>query len=167
MRTRFGFSALEMLIVVSIVGILVGVGFVRLRPPTGYLYANDLKALLMQAKFEAVKRDMPVAVVWNAASKSFQTRIDPANTDYNGYLSACTNTSAAGLLRRKATTDYADVTVTGSLVTTGVVWLPNGLLRSCGAAGTLPSGTTTITGSNNKNFNLNVTAVGQITIRGA
>ena len=78
---RAGFTVIEMMLVVAIIGILLAVGFVQLRAPSTRLFANDLKAQLQQAKFEAVKRNAPVAVAWDGGAQSFSTRFDTAASD--------------------------------------------------------------------------------------
>src|SRR5690554_2039477 len=76
-----GFTALETVLVVAILGILLAVGFVAFRTPGPRHFANDLKAQLQEAKYEAVKRNAPVAVVWDSVGQTFQTRFDSALTD--------------------------------------------------------------------------------------
>lgn len=116
-----GFTALEVILAVAIVGILLGIGFVRLQPPASRLYANDLKAQLLQAKYEAVKRNLPVAVVWNSGSSAFETRFDASLVD------PCNGSS---VLATNKATDYPGVAVSTTM-SPGVVWFPNGQGVTC------------------------------------
>lgn len=125
MRDRSGFTALEMLIAVAIVGILLTVGFVRLSPPSSRLLSNDLKALIHQARYEAVKRNRPVAFVWQPDRNVFEVRVNNVSALVTA---ACTGTSVLG---RKAVADYPNTTVTVGIPTNGFVWLPTGQGRAC------------------------------------
>ncbi len=60
-----GVSVLEIILVVAVLGIMLAVGFPRLVTPAARMYANDVKAQLEQARYEAIKRNAPVAVVYD------------------------------------------------------------------------------------------------------
>lgn len=125
---RYGFSVLEMLIAVAIAGILLAIGVVNLRAPAARLFANDLKAQIEQARFEAIRRNAPVAVRWEAADGRFATRLDPTSTRVPD---TCDGSS---VLVTRQLDEYRNVTVDVSQWSGGVVWLPSGQGRTCTGA---------------------------------
>ncbi len=160
-KTRAGFTLLEMLVVLGILGIFFALGIPMLRPPSSYLLANDLKAMVQQARFEAIKRNTPVAVVWNSTTRTFVTRFDQTNTTFAAPGSACTNTTPEGLLNTKRLDDYRNISVTTNMSGNGVVWLPTGLNRSCG--GGVGNSTTTI-GDGSNSYNVVISVSGRVRI---
>jgi len=70
-----GFTLIELLIVLAIVGILAVVGVTGLNPPSARVLSNDLKSMLYQSRYEAVKRNQPVAFVHVAADDVFQSQV--------------------------------------------------------------------------------------------
>lgn len=125
---RAGFSAVEILIVIAIVGILAGLSFAILRQPAARLYATDVRSAIQQGRYEAIKRNVPVAVVWNAADNAFEVRTDTGATPT--FQSAC---SSATVLRSKATSEYPPVAVS-SPANFGIAWLPSGVGQTCTGA---------------------------------
>lgn len=152
-RTRAGFTLLELLLVLGIMGILMGVGFTALRPPSAYLFANDLKAMIQQARFEAIKRNVPVAVVWNSTDQTFTTRWNSSSGTTN---QAC---SGSNVLNTKRLTDYRSVSVKSAFMQSGLIWLPNGLGRQCLGSGMQNS---TILTDGRVAYKVNVSAAGRI-----
>ena len=121
-RTRGGFSLLELLMALSVLGVLAAIGVAAFPPQGARAYANDLRALIQQARFEAVKRSVPVAVVWSASDGEFQTRRG----------SDATPCAGATLVARASPVEYRRVTVDPGFVDgEGGVWLPSGQARSC------------------------------------
>jgi len=126
---QHGFSVIEMLIAVAIAGILLAVGVVNLQAPAARLFANDVKAQLEQARFEAIRRNAPVAVVWEPGASRFATRLEPEELPTVG--TTCTGSQ---VLQTRAPTEYRNVTVDVSEWPGGVVWLPSGQGRTCNGA---------------------------------
>lgn len=139
MKTRAGFTLLEMLIVIAIMGIFMALGVPMLRPPSSYLFANDLKAMIQQARFEAIKRNTPVAVAWNDNDKAYTTRFDESNTTFAAFSTLCTAPVNSGgsvkIINTKRASDYRSVSVSTPTAPNGIVWLPTGLARSCTGSG--------------------------------
>ena len=138
---RLGVTVMEMLIVIAIAGILLGIGVVRVQPPESRLFANDVKAQIEQARYEAIRRNGPVAVVWEAGPERFATRLDPndptVGSTCNGPL----------VLQSRALSDYRSVELISGASgawSGGVVWLPSGQGRTCNG-GPAIGGTITIT----------------------
>lgn len=125
---RHGFTVIEMLIAVAIAGILLAIGVVNLQAPSARLFANDLKAQIEQARFEAIRRNAPVAVRWEAAAGRFATRLDPTSTRVQDTCDGAT------VLVTRQLNEYRNVTVDVSDWTGGVVWLPSGQGRTCTGA---------------------------------
>lgn len=140
---------LEILIVLSILGVLLGVGASSIRPPSASAFANDVRALIQQARFESIKRNVPVSVVWDQETTSFVVGIGPS-----GDLCAI-----ADVIARATALDYPRLVVDpGFPEDGGLVWIPSGQARACNlgtfseAIATLDDGrvqrrlTTTLTG---------------------
>jgi len=156
-RRRGGFSLVELLIVLGIVGILGAIGVARIASPDARLFANDLRGVLEQARYEAVRRQTPVAFAWNGTA--FVTRVQ-ANTSITTFDTTICTTGT--VLRTKATTDYRNITVTGGLVTSGIVWMPNGLVRTCGGLAVASTVATTV-GDGRSTVVVNVFPAGAVT----
>jgi prepilin-type N-terminal cleavage/methylation domain-containing protein len=156
-KARAGFTLLELLVVLGILGILMSIGIPMLRPPSSYLFVNDLKAVIQQARYEAIKRNVPVAVVWNSTDQSFTTQFHPSDPALN---QAC-NTTGTTILNTKRLSEYQRVSVKSAFVQNGLVWLPNGLGRQCTGAGM--QNVTEIT-DGRVAYKVNVSAAGRITL---
>lgn len=155
MKARAGFTLLEMLVVLGIMGILMGIGVAALRPPSAYLFANDLKAMIQQARFEAIKRNVPVAVVWSSTNQTFTTRWNETNSAVN---QAC---SGSAVLNTKRLSDYRSVSVASALTQSGLVWLPSGMGTQCG--GGLMSNSTSLT-DGRTTYNVTISSAGRVRI---
>lgn len=135
-RSGAGFSLLELLVVLGVLGILLALGAALLRPPSSRLFANDVTAAVRQARFEAIKRDEAVAVVWNPTLKQFETRVN------TGGALSCASADTTLLASRPAAT-YRNLSVSTDLGGSGFLWFPNGSTKACN--GTSSASTTTIT----------------------
>jgi prepilin-type N-terminal cleavage/methylation domain-containing protein len=125
MKASAGFTLLEMLLVLSILGILFALGIPMLRPSYAYVFASDYRAMLQQARFEAIKRNLPVAVVRDGQQYLTLVR--------NDAVINCTTTNSTQINIKRAT-EYRDVQISMSDTTgtgNGIVWLPTGLARAC------------------------------------
>lgn len=113
---------LEILVVLSVLGVLLSIGFSAIRPPSATVYANDVRALIQQARFEAVKRNVPVAIRWDADDGSFVAGVGPADDP-------C---ALDEVVVRAGTDEYPRVEVDpGFPDDGGLVWLPSGQARAC------------------------------------
>ena len=120
--SRLGISIIELIVVIAILGILLAVGFINLPSGGPRTFANDLRGLVQQARYEAVKRNVPVAVVWRPDEREFQTRL----SDSAAYC------AGSQVLARRSLNEYPRLTITTDFVANeGVVWLPSGQARSC------------------------------------
>lgn len=154
-KSASGFTLLEMLIVTGILSILMAMGVTHLRPPSAYLFTNDLKAMVQQARYEAIKRNTPVAVVWDEQAQMFTTRW---NSSAPALSKACSGTE---VLMTKSLKDYRPVSVASAFSQSGVVWQPSGLGVNC--SGGVMSDATTLT-DGKATYKLLVSAAGQIRI---
>lgn len=157
MRTHVGFTLLELLLVISIMGILLTLGVPMLRPPSSYLFATDLKAMIQQARFESIKRNVPVAVVWRRTDQAFTTQSHSTNFASN---QAC-NATGTTIIRTKNLADYRNLSVTNALTQNGVVWLPTGLARLCD--GSWIANSTTLT-DDRATYKINISTAGRVMI---
>jgi prepilin-type N-terminal cleavage/methylation domain-containing protein len=121
---KYGFTLIEMLMVVGIAGVLLAIA-VNLRVPSAQLMTNDLQALIFQARLQSVKHNRPVAVTYNATTKTFSMRY---NTGSGATLwNTCNSTT---VLQSLPVSNYRNISLSGDLFYS-LVWLPNGLLSTC------------------------------------
>lgn len=123
-RCYSGITLVETIIVLAIISILVGIGASQMNGPGARTYSNDLRAAIQQARFEAIKRNVPIAVIWVEESSEFQTvQGDPDDPCVAG---------GEDVLVRTGFSEYRRVTVNpGFGDGEGLVWLPSGHARSC------------------------------------
>lgn len=113
---------IEALIALGILGIIVGIGAARFTPNSARAYANDLQALFQQARFESIKRNAPVAVVWDSDAVAFRS-VD------GGSGNPCEGDLVLGVAEAAR---YPRVTVDTTFEDgRGLVWIPSGQARSC------------------------------------
>lgn len=161
---RSGISLIETIVVVAIIGILAGIGLARATAPNARLFANDLKGLLEQARYQAVRRHTPVAVVWNASASRFETRPQavPTNPTSAPGFDTTTCASTAAPLRSHDARDYRGASVEGGLATAGIVWLPSGLVRTCDGGDLGASVVTNVT-DGRRTLSISVSPAGAVT----
>lgn len=132
MKSGVGFTLLELLLVLGILSILFALGIPMLRPSYAYLFASDFRAMVQQARFEAIKRNLPVAVVRNGQQYTTLVKNDAAIN--------CTTTNSTQINIKRAA-EYRDVQISDGDTTgtgNGIVWLPTGLARACNVRGWSP-----------------------------
>lgn len=143
-RHNQGFTLIEMLIALAIIGVLMTLGIGQLRPPEARLFANGLKSQIVQARLEAIKRNRPVAVWWNSSANAFTTLV---MQDEDSTALPCTSSTSTSTLTTRLVTEYRNVTAsnvfTSSGTTPAIVWFPNGLPRFCDNSA-LPTTNTTV-----------------------
>ena len=153
-----GFSLLELIIVMAMLAIFLAIGFTQMRPPSSRVFANDLKIQIQQARYEAIKRNRPVAVVWEASTQRFTTRLNLANPTLP---LAC---SGSTVLVTKQGADYPGLNISSQLASgAGVVWLPNGQARRCD--GGLPEPTRTTVSDHRATRFVDITLTGRVLIQ--
>ena len=136
-RTQAGFSLLEFLLILGVLGILFALGAVLLRPPSPRLFANDFTAVVRQARFEAIKRDEAAAVVWNPVLEQLEVRINTGGAESCG--------GGTTLLSSHPIDTYRNLSVSTDLGGNGFLWFPNGNTKACN--GTSTASVTTISDS--------------------
>jgi prepilin-type N-terminal cleavage/methylation domain-containing protein len=153
---RCGFSLIELLIVIAILGILLALAF-SLRAPVASVFARDVQALYQQARLEAVKRNRPVAVVWDAAAGRLEARV---STGAPTVGAAC---AGDVLVRGLAPNEYGRVVVTADFAHGGAVWLPSTLMRGC--AGPATSAQTLTIDDSRRSVAVRVSTTGEVSVR--
>lgn len=148
-----GFSTVELLIVLAVLGILLGLGVQRFGSNGARAYSNDVRSIVQQARFEAVKRNAPVAVIWNGSANEFRTILG----------SGVTPCVPGSVLVTAAASRYRGVSVeTEFLNGDGIVWLPSGQARSC-SLGVFSPAIAEISDRNHQ-YNVTVTLTGRVTV---
>ena len=137
-RNQRGISLLEMLIVLAVAAVLLAIGAVWIQPPAARAFANDVKAQIEQARYEAVKRSVPVAVRFRDGA--FVTTVDPSDPAAGLITVVDSCASDAAVLVRRDASEYRGVSVETDPSAWSVVWLPSGQGRTCG--GSLAIGST-------------------------
>ncbi len=102
-KNAAGFTILETIIAVSILGAVLSGFAVLNRTPDVRLYSDDVQAIVQQARLEAVKQNRPVAFLWDAIAGEFSTRYAPSPTA-STVAAACASTTT---LVRRATDDVS------------------------------------------------------------
>lgn len=135
-----GFTLTEILVVLAVVAV-IGAGIVSaIRTPGVRAAANSFQALLQQARLESVKRNRPVAVVYDGAG-----RFDALAYTGSGLATcaAATTTPVAAL----DLSDYRATSASSTMIGNGIIWLPSGLARDCTTGAAVASETTFSDGS--------------------
>jgi prepilin-type N-terminal cleavage/methylation domain-containing protein len=117
-----GFSLLEILIAIAMLGVLVGFGAMQIRARSATAYARDLKGLVQQGRFEAIKRNRPIAVIWSESAGEFRTVLGSEDQPCDPEEVLAT-ASPANYRRLNVDSSFSD----GD----GIVWLPSGQARAC------------------------------------
>lgn len=157
MRRSPGVTVLEMLLIIAILGILMAIAAPMLQPPAASLFANDLRITIQQARHEAIRRNRPVAVVWNVANQSFTTRVNEVSPRLED---ACTGPT---VLRTRSAATYPGLTVSSGFGNgEGIVWLPNGQGRRCDGTALIAVSTQISDGRTTRTVTTNMT--GMVTI---
>ena len=120
-RRRWGITVIEMMVALAVLGILLGIGATRFRAAEARLYANDVRALVQQARFEAVRRNAPIAVIWDESDSAFLT-VRGSDAQPCEPTEVINRASAETYRRVSVDIEFDD----------GLVWLPSGSARSCG-----------------------------------
>lgn len=122
-RSNLGFTLIEVIFVMAIAAILIGVGAMAWRPPAAQTYASGLRNLVLQSRFEAIRRNEPVMVSWESGVREFVVRV-AGPSDWCG--------APGQELKRSNAADIGRLTVTTTVVGNGaLVWVPSGQARNC------------------------------------
>lgn len=121
MRSRYGFTLLEMLLVMTIMGLL-GVGVMSAaRPAQAAGAARGVRALLLWARIEALLGGHAMAFRYDPGSRAFT-------------VSSGRGCGVGPVQRSLRLAEFPGVRLAADL-RDGLVWLPSGDGRSCGGAG--------------------------------
>lgn len=155
-RATAGITIIETVVVLAVLGILLTL--VGLRPPgqSARLFSNDLEAFLAQGRYEAVKRHSPVAIVWDA--NRFVMRTIPGS---DAVSTVCTTGTE---LAERSPDTYRRVSLSDGGLDDGLVWLPNGLVRTC-AANNLATSVATAVSDGRRTFTVSVSVAGAVSVR--
>lgn len=121
-----GFSMLELLIALALLGILLSLGFSQLKPPAARILAGTVKSTIQQARFEAVKRNRAVAVVF------YEDHIELRSNRTSQHESC--DSAATDLLRKVTWPSFGTTKLhkkRSDALPTSLYWLPSGHARKC------------------------------------
>lgn len=121
-----GYTLIELLIVLAILG-LVSAWLLHGRNSRVPAAVVALRTQLLQARFEAIERNAPVAVVYSANEATFRVRL----VGELGFEEGCRAGTELGTLRLA---DFPGVEVR-QVPSKGLVWLPSGSGRTCSGSG--------------------------------
>lgn len=121
-----GHTLLELLVVLALTGLFT-LWALQARPSRVAAAVVALRSQMMQARFVAIERNTPVAVVFREGQASFFTLAA-------GELSIAEACEAGEELVRLELSDFPGVRV-DSVPSKGVVWLPSGNGRTCSGGG--------------------------------
>ena len=121
-----GFTVLEVVITLAVLSIVFGFAAINTRPPAARAVSSEFRNVMQQARFEAVRVNRPVAVVWLEGPRQLVTRSQSAADE----ASICDN--IAGQIIVADFTRYPRVAIVPDLgVDAALVWLPSGQARTC------------------------------------
>jgi prepilin-type N-terminal cleavage/methylation domain-containing protein len=125
-RRVAGQTLLELLIVLALLSLSIAWAL-QARPSRVAAATVALRTQLLLARFEAVERNSPVAVVYRDAERAFVTLAA-------GELTIPEACSFGEELTRLRLSEYSRV-IARSVPSQGLVWLPNGTGRTCAGGG--------------------------------
>jgi prepilin-type N-terminal cleavage/methylation domain-containing protein len=119
-----GLTLIEIILVLAILGITLSASAAVFRAPAPQVYATSLRNLVLQARFEAIRRNAPVVVGWDAGVREFVVRLA-------GETGWCADMGA--VIGRSNAAEIGRLTITTTVVGAGsLVWVPSGQARNCG-----------------------------------
>ena len=128
-KRRSGFTLLEVIAVVAMLAVVFGFAGVRFAAPSSRVVSAEFSNVIQQARFEAVRANRGVAVVWLEDARQLVTRVQSAADA----ALICGNTDGQVIVADF--TRYPRVEVDPDLGTEqALVWLPNGQARTCSLA---------------------------------
>jgi Tfp pilus assembly protein FimT len=125
-RARAGHTLLELLVVLGLMGLFTA-WVVHARPSRVALAAVALRTQLLQARYAAIERNEPVAVVYRDEERAFLSLA-------GGELDLAAACESGEEIARLPLSEFPRVRVT-KVPTNGVVWLPSGTGRTCTGGG--------------------------------
>src|SRR5690606_38610410 len=135
---RHGFTLIEVLVCLAVLGSLAAVGLAFARPAGDMRAATALKALLLWARAEALWQGAAVSVSEAPGGTAFEVRrlaAAGASDAGSGGAADCTTGEVIG---RLGLSEHPGVRVaTGFGPRGGLLWLPTGSGRSCSGGGVI------------------------------
>ena len=124
-----GFTILELLVILAFISIVASIAAIALRPTTARAVSGEFRNVMQQARFEAVRANRPIAVVWLEDSRQLVTRSQSAVND----ALICNNVGSEIVIADFGR--YPALQINTDLgPNDGLVWLPSGQARTCGLA---------------------------------
>lgn len=153
-KARAGFTLLELLIVITIIGIISAVGLPNLRRDTPQVRdaARVITADLNRVRSEAIRLNTPVGITFVPGSGSYQAYID-ANRDG-------TSDDGSVIFQRLLAVEFPFAVLTSTNLTNNRLWFDvRGLPRNSG--GGFGAGTIVLTSKRDTSYKIDVTVASQ------
>lgn len=168
MKTRAGFTLLELLIVIAIIGIISAVGLPNLRRDTPQVRdaARVITADLNRVRSEAIRLNTSVGVTFNPSQGSYRAHLvnsqgtavpnDGVNSDII-FVGVAAN---GDIFQRALTTEFPQAALPSTTFTNNTFWFDvRGLPRNSG--GGFGAGTIVLTSKRDTSYKINVTVAAQ------
>lgn len=152
--SRHGFTVVEMLIALAIIGVLAGIGAVAFREPPARLAANSYQSFLQNARHLAISTNRPVLLEADADARAVTMLISDTSANVN----CPAFTQERGVFDAS---EYRRVTFESDMPDSRMLWLPNGRPLRCG--GGITESTMSFS-DGNRMVDVHVSAAGQVRV---
>ena len=153
-RDRDGFTVIELLVALGVIGVLAAIAVAAFRAPASRLAAQDFQALLQEARTQAIKRNRPVNVALDLDAGTVSVRASEQSSNVS-----CTGDQVQ--IGQLDLAEYRGLEVSTTMPDLQMLWLPNGRAQRCN--GGLMASSTTFR-ARDVAYAVDVSAAGQVRV---